>query len=195
MGVAQDGLVPQGVLESYLGLARRRYGPMPMAPDNSQSSMLTSSFDPTATNRMVFMHGGIYKLCYTPDAPFGGDTTSVSKENVMDITIRVLGIKSQCLHGYDDGCIAQERWDCSYGYKGESILNCEFNFATDAGRPGWGITLMAQESGTNSFMTWSRQYGNDQIDSSTGQLQGTVEDSYEKEYCGSDPTQVPLDYS
>lgn len=107
---------------------------------------------------IIFMHGGPYKLCYSPDGTFGpiGGTDYV--DNTLLTEIQVLGIKSACKAGYGDGCMSKEKWNCWFGYGGEDVENsnseplsgCVFSFMEDGGPPGWDIF-----PGMKSKMTWS----------------------------------------
>eukprot|EP00931_Biecheleriopsis_adriatica_P114614 TRINITY_DN90538_c0_g1_i1.p1 TRINITY_DN90538_c0_g1~~TRINITY_DN90538_c0_g1_i1.p1 ORF type:complete len:3212 (+),score=723.49 TRINITY_DN90538_c0_g1_i1:26-9637(+) len=122
---------------------------------------------------IVFMHGGQFKLCYTPDGSFGGNDGSEVNENIVNTMIKVFGVYSDCIDY--DGCLRDERWECSFGYKGESVDNCEFSFKFDGGRIGWGI-----EVGERSRITWSAAYGPDTLDGS-GQIA-----TPEPKYCADD---------
>ncbi|CAJ1376466.1 unnamed protein product [Effrenium voratum] len=121
--------------------------------------LLTNSGNTLSKNQVniIFMHGGQYKLCYTPDGTFGGNDGSEVNNNIVLTMIQVFGISSNCRGS--DGCLRDERWECWFGYKGESVQNCEFNFQYDGGRVGWGI-----EVGQRSRITWTPPYGADTVD-------------------------------
>lgn len=83
------------------------------------------------------MQGGQYKLCYTPDGTFGGNDGSEVNNNVVATMIKVYGVSGPCT---TDGCLENERWECWFGYKGESVpSHCQFNFQYDGGRVGWAV--------------------------------------------------------
>jgi hypothetical protein len=129
-----------------------------------QALVLNAATLSASSVSVVFMHGGTYQLCYTPDGLFGGTDGSDYKENIVPALITVIGVKSPCLA--TDGCIEHERWDCAYAYKGENLNangayssgNCQFNFNPDGGRTGWSVT-----TDVTSKMSWSEKYGADSI--------------------------------
>eukprot|EP00930_Biecheleria_cincta_P034639 TRINITY_DN23911_c0_g1_i1.p1 TRINITY_DN23911_c0_g1~~TRINITY_DN23911_c0_g1_i1.p1 ORF type:complete len:3207 (+),score=370.81 TRINITY_DN23911_c0_g1_i1:517-9621(+) len=102
---------------------------------------------------IVFMHGGMFKLCYSPHGTFG-DGARASDENIVYTNIKVFGVSSGC--SSEDGCLQKERWECTFGYKGESVRNCKFDFRFDGGRSRWSI-----EVGRQSKLTWTKMFGND----------------------------------
>lgn len=116
---------------------------------------------------LMFMLGGRYKLCYTPDGSFGsggpGDGNADGtehKNNLVPAEITVYGVYSPCadVGGLADGCIYQERWDCIFSYKGDSVedyMNCQFNFMSDGGRDLWSIE---HTTTGNSKITWGALY-------------------------------------
>jgi hypothetical protein len=121
---------------------------------------------------LVFMHGGEYKICYTPDGTWGGGDNT---ENTVLQGLYILGIKSACDHpqGYVDGCIKNETWHCYYGYRGEANQNCKYNFRNhdnhpngitdESGRPGWDI-FVGDDTPLPSMISWSAAFGDDTLD-------------------------------
>jgi hypothetical protein len=133
----------------------------PLSLDNSGST-LSKTFNSgncATPGELSFMFGGIYKLCYTPDGSFGGGDLTEYRNNVLEITLRVIGVTSPCSTPQVDRCIEDERWECSFAYRAESKYNspCVFDLQSDGGRqPGWGVT-----PGAKSMMTWTASYGAD----------------------------------
>jgi hypothetical protein len=108
--------------------------------------------------KINFMQGGSYKLCYAPGNVGGAGGTSFTENpelnNVLDYDINVLGVSSPCNDGKLDGCLETERWDCLFGYMGESDgMVCTFNFMPDGGRPGWAI-----KPGAVSKLSWGQAW-------------------------------------
>lgn len=139
----------EGTDAAVMGYMGRTTPPMEMQLEDGNEIYKGSAL-------LNFMHGGRYKICYAPDGTFGGGDGT---ENVMLQRLKVLGVKSPCDFGYTDGCIKDERWECYYGYKGESIDNCQYSFIGGGGaRLGWEIEV---DEGSPSKMTWSATYGPD----------------------------------
>eukprot|EP00930_Biecheleria_cincta_P092360 TRINITY_DN8222_c0_g6_i1.p1 TRINITY_DN8222_c0_g6~~TRINITY_DN8222_c0_g6_i1.p1 ORF type:complete len:3282 (-),score=484.47 TRINITY_DN8222_c0_g6_i1:314-10159(-) len=130
-----------------------------MGRTNSPLALTRNALDlSTDKAAIVFMHGGRFRLCYSPHGSFGGALGQEVDENIVPTTIRVFGISSGCNNA--DGCLKRERWECAFGYRGESIRNCEFNFKTSGTtygkRPGWSV-----EPGFMSRITWTAKFGPD----------------------------------
>ncbi|CAE8606338.1 unnamed protein product, partial [Polarella glacialis] len=100
---------------------------------------------------LVFMHGGSFKLCYTPDGSF---EVNEYKNNVVPVLITVVGVLSDCL---TDGCLAKERWDCYFTYRAEVVASCRVDFRTyGGGRLGWRVN-----AGGTSRVSWSKRWDAD----------------------------------
>jgi len=138
-----------------------------------------------ATTKIIFMWGGTYHLCYTPDGTFDA---GVNKANMVDVSIKVLGVKSPCSNPpsssvKEDGCIEKERWDCFFGREGDgSVNNCIFSFKDDGARLGWSVT-----TGDRSKLTWSDPYGADTIDVGTGKYTQAERFSTAPKWCAVAP--------
>ena len=104
------------------------------------------------------MWGGLYKSCYTPDSSFGGGGANNYKEHVVNAMVMVLGVRSPCNQGKADSCLPNERWECNFGVKGESVVTCQSDLKTNGGRDGgaWGVT-----TGQVNNMTWTSLFGAD----------------------------------
>eukprot|EP00929_Paragymnodinium_shiwhaense_P035715 TRINITY_DN19242_c0_g1_i5.p1 TRINITY_DN19242_c0_g1~~TRINITY_DN19242_c0_g1_i5.p1 ORF type:complete len:2054 (+),score=488.83 TRINITY_DN19242_c0_g1_i5:653-6163(+) len=104
--------------------------------------------------KLSFMHGGLFRLCYTPD---------VAKDNLVPARLRVLGVRSDC--GTDD-CLRHERWECYFVQKGQQRdKSCLISVAELGGRDGWNI-----EVGAKSAMTWSAAWPSDIHDAAGARL-------------------------
>jgi hypothetical protein len=121
---------------------------MPLTLGGPSSEILSSG-----TKKINFMHGGMYRFCYTPDGTFGGGDNT---ENLVLQPLKVIGVASPCDdfgNEYTDGCIRKERWECYFGLKGESLLNCVFDFRGKVGRPGWALEVV-----NVSKMSWGKVF-------------------------------------
>jgi hypothetical protein len=103
--------------------------------------------------RLVFMYGGDYTLCYTPDGSFEAGDGTEFKNNILLTQMKIFGVKSPCTGNKVDACMDQERWECSFGYKGENLMNCDFNLKQGSGRKDWEV-----KNGAVSRMTWTEKY-------------------------------------
>lgn len=129
-------------------------GPSPLASGNVLKMPEGGSnalFRVVQWPHLTFMHGGLYELCYSPDGSFFGDEW---KNNIVPVTITVVGVASNCL---SNGCLANERWDCYMAYAGEGLGSCRIDFRLyGGGRDGWTVQL----AGT-SRVSWSQAWGED----------------------------------
>eukprot|EP00930_Biecheleria_cincta_P092359 TRINITY_DN8222_c0_g5_i2.p1 TRINITY_DN8222_c0_g5~~TRINITY_DN8222_c0_g5_i2.p1 ORF type:complete len:3174 (-),score=522.91 TRINITY_DN8222_c0_g5_i2:21-9542(-) len=150
VGMTQSGMAgSQSDVSAYMGKTNS-----PLALIRVGAKLSTDASLGGTEFAIVFMHGGQYRLCYSPHGAFGGVPGTEIDENIVPTMIKVYGVSSGCTSA--DGCLQDERWECSFGYKGESVLNCEFNFKNDGKRAGWAV-----ETGRMSKMTWSAKFGAD----------------------------------
>jgi hypothetical protein len=130
--------------------------------------------DHDCTQRIVFMHGGEFYLCYSPGKLAGGLLGHAPAYNNLvgawrtPFTVRVLGITSHC---ETDGCIEDERWECSFMYNGRESPKCVLRVAPDGGRTamknGYAAPWELIEIGPGK-MAFSSKWEDDDINSETG---------------------------
>jgi hypothetical protein len=73
---------------------------------------------------MVFMHGGMYKICYAADGQFGAANAAGGTDNFLPMDLKVIGVSSDC-DSHD--CLKDERWECWYPRLNENQVACELN--------------------------------------------------------------------
>eukprot|EP00929_Paragymnodinium_shiwhaense_P118233 TRINITY_DN9016_c0_g1_i1.p1 TRINITY_DN9016_c0_g1~~TRINITY_DN9016_c0_g1_i1.p1 ORF type:complete len:3331 (-),score=769.45 TRINITY_DN9016_c0_g1_i1:152-10144(-) len=181
VGIVDAQNFAAGAQAPVYGEMGKQKGPLRVLYEN-QDELWARLAPPTSA--IVFMMGGTYRICYTPDGIFGTFDGSDYKENMLLQDIHVLGVKSPCAGGLDDGCIEKETFDCFFGYRGESVENsntlpftgCIFNFMGDGGLGELGWDMKTLPTGGKSRMTWST---------------ATETDADEKKLCKSVPQGAP----
>ncbi|CAD7925059.1 unnamed protein product [Amoebophrya sp. A120] len=169
--------------------------PLPCTLKDTPAQPTRATNEDTAINNKIsFMHGGTYRLCFAPDGNFGTRTDDVTSYWLTNPVV-VEGVSSTCA---TQNCLKAEPWYCWSAGHGEYVqgagnvnqyVECQISFVVGNKRAGWDLMML---SGATSKMTWTQLFAGETYHSGNG----TVDTPATERACASgDPEGGIWDYT
>jgi hypothetical protein len=109
-----------------------------------------------------FMHGGLYALCYTPDGTFDESDNDLAYNTLMNMTIEVVGLHSDCT---TDDCLGETPWHCYFKFRSSGSEGCKVSFSPVDGRQQWGVHEHKRPDNSETFaISMTHGFGMDAYD-------------------------------